>query len=76
MAVKVHDLHTFLAQVTSEMASEYKRIFEKSVEDAGTAGDEGEENWAQLLRDWLPPTYHVATKGRLIASDGANVTAN
>lgn len=66
----MHDLHTFMAQVTSEMASEYQRIFAKTAEDPGTAGDEGEENWAQLLRDWLPPAYHVATKGRLIASDG------
>jgi hypothetical protein len=70
MSTKTHDLHTFMAQVTSEMASEYERIFAKTAEDPGTAGDEGEENWAQLLREWLPPTYHVATKGRLIATDG------
>lgn len=70
MAERTHDLHTFMAQVTSEMASEYERIFAKTAEDPGTAGDEGEENWAQLLREWLPPTYHVATKGRLIATDG------
>lgn len=60
-----------MAQVTSEIASEYERIFAKTAEDPGTAGDEGEENWAQLLREWLPPAYHVATKGRLIGSDGA-----
>ena len=65
-----HALHTFMAQVTSEMASEYSRIFSKTAEDPGTAGDEGEENWATLLRDWLPSQYHVATKGRLIGSDG------
>lgn len=70
MVTKTHDLHTFMAQVTTEMASEYNRIFAKTAEDPGTAGDEGEENWAQLLREWLPPAYHVATKGRLIASDG------
>jgi hypothetical protein len=71
MNTKQHDLHTFMAQVTCEMASEYGRIFAKTADDPGTAGDEGEENWAQLLRDWLPPAYHVTTKGRLIASDGA-----
>ena len=65
-----HALHTFMAQLSGEMASEYERIFSKSAEDPGTAGDEGEENWAVLLRDWLPPNYHVATKGRLIAPDG------
>ena len=66
-----HDLHTFMAQVTNEMASEYIRIYARAVEDPGTAGDQGEENWATLFRDWLPPTYHVATKGRLIAHDGS-----
>ncbi len=65
-----HALHIFLAQVTEEIASEYQRIFSSTAEDPGTAGDEGEENWATLLRDWLPPAYHVATKGRLIGADG------
>lgn len=71
MSEQPHDLHTFMAQVTNEMASEYQRIHARTAEDPGTAGDEGEENWAALLRDWLPPYYHVATKGRLIGSDGA-----
>ena len=52
------------------MASEYERIYARAAEDPGTAGDEGEENWATLLREWLPPTYHVETKGRLISHDG------
>jgi len=70
MSENIHDLHAFMAQVTATMAAEYERIYAKTAEDPGTAGDEGEENWAMLLRDWLPPTYHVATKGRLIGSDG------
>lgn len=57
-------------QVTCEMASEYERIYENAASDPGTAGDEGEENWATLFREWLPPTYHVQTKGRLIGHDG------
>lgn len=65
-----HDLHVFMEQVTSEMSSEYQRIYARSAEDPGTAGDEGEENWANLFRDWLPPTYHIETKGRLIGHDG------
>ncbi len=59
-----------MAQVTAEMASEYRRIFARTAEDPGTAGDEGEENRATLLREWLPPAYHVTTKGRLIGEDG------
>lgn len=70
MNSRTHDLHTFMAQISSEMASEYQRIFEKTAEDPGTAGDEGEQNWAELLRHWLPTGYHVRTKGRLIGTDG------
>lgn len=65
-----HDLHVFMAQLSAEMASEYGRIFARAAEDPGTAGDEGEENWATLLREWLPSNYHVETKGRLISPDG------
>jgi hypothetical protein len=36
----------------------------------GTAGDQGEENWATLLRNWLPSTYHVAVKGRILSGTG------
>ncbi len=65
-----HALHDFMAQVTAEMGSEYERIFARSIEDPATAGDEGEENWASLFREWLPPGYHVQTKGRLLGHDG------
>lgn len=60
----------FLQQDAREMQSEYDRIRSVSVEDAGTAGDEGEETWANLLREWLPESYQVVTKGRLLAADG------
>ena len=66
-----HDLHDFMRQISVEMASEYERIRRRSAEDPGTAGDQGEENWASLLRDWLPPTFQVVTKGRIIGSDGS-----
>lgn len=65
-----HALHEFMAQVTAEMGSEYQRIFARSKEDPATAGDEGEENWASLFREWLPPGYHAQTKGRLLGHDG------
>ena len=53
------------------MRSEYERIFRRAKEDPGTAGDEGESNWASLLSDWLPADIHVATKGRILAADGS-----
>ena len=53
---KTHDLHDFIRQCRDEMASEYNRIYKRATEDPGTAGDQGEENWAKLLRGWLPST--------------------
>jgi hypothetical protein len=60
----------FFEQLTLEMAAEYRRIFSRSREDPGTAGDEGESNWARLLSEWLPADVHIATKGRILAHDG------
>ena len=67
---KNHDLLDFMAQISQEMSLEYERIQKRATEDPGTAGDQGEENWAELLRDWLPPTYQIVTKGRIIAENG------
>ena len=67
---KSHDLHDFMQQLSIEMAAEYGRIQKRATEDPGTAGDQGEENWAELLREWLPRTYEVVTKGRIIGQDG------
>lgn len=65
-----HELEDFLRQVEVELSREYERIMRRATEDPGTAGDEGEENWASLLRKWLPSSYHVVTKGRLLGIDG------
>jgi len=62
-----HELEKFLRDATIELASEYQRIHARASEDPGTAGDEGEENWAELLRSWLPPYYEVVTKGRILS---------
>lgn len=65
-----HDLVDFMRQISTEMAAEYQRIRRRSADDPGTAGDEGEENWAALLRDWLPRDYIVVTKGQILSQDG------
>jgi hypothetical protein len=67
---ETHDLMSLVQQATREMADEYERIRTRAKEDPGTAGDAGEENWAELLRRWLPATLHVVTKGRIITSNG------
>ena len=67
---KPHDLHDFMQQKSDWIAAQYNRIQKRITEDPGTAGDQAEEDWAKLLRDWLPQTYHVETKGRIISQDG------
>lgn len=65
-----HDLVTFLSGATKELEREYERIRARATEDPGTAGDQGEENWKELLELWLPESYKVVTKGRLIDTKG------
>ncbi|MER7773207.1 DUF6602 domain-containing protein [Kitasatospora sp. NPDC096140] len=64
------ELVSYFKQATMEMQLEYERIRARSMEDPGTAGDEGEENWASLLRKWLPGDLQIATKGRVLCGDG------
>jgi hypothetical protein len=64
--VMSNDLFDFMVQATKEMADEYARIQKRATEDPGTAGDQGEENWATLLRRYLPPQFRVVTKGRIL----------
>jgi uncharacterized protein DUF6602 len=68
--VPPHELETFLKQDLAEIASEYQRIRARSREDPGTAGDEGEEAWAAVLRAWLPDGYQVRVKGRILSAEG------
>jgi len=65
-----HDVFNYMQQTTDEMARDYERIRQRSHEDPGTAGDQGEENWATLFRDWLPPYFQVVTKGRILSHNG------
>jgi hypothetical protein len=70
--VKKHDFFKLMGAVKESLASEYARIRERSREDPGTAGDQAEENWAEILRNWLPPIYRVVTKGRILFEDGSS----
>ena len=67
---KSNNLLEFMAAAARDMASNYEMIRKRSREDPGTAGDQGEENWAEFLRYWLPPIYQVVTKGRIVDSQG------
>jgi Domain of unknown function (DUF6602) len=65
-----HELLSLMQEAATVMASNYERIRARSRDDPGTAGDRGEEDWARLLRLWLPSGYHVETKGQLLFTKG------
>ena len=65
-----HELHNFMRRITREMSEDYEVIRKRTPEDPGTAGDQGEEHWAELLRGWIPRTFTVETKGKIIGHNG------
>jgi len=67
-----HDFFKLMAAVRDSLASAYERIRSRSNEDPGTAGDQAEEDWAEILRNWLPAHYKVVTKGRILFEDGTS----
>lgn len=68
--MKPHDIHDFVISSQKDIKDEYERIRKRAVEDPGTAGDQGEENWASLLRNWLPSYFQIVTKGRILTVSG------
>ena len=67
---EAHELYDFMRQLSDDVAANYTLIQKRATEDPRTAGEQGEENWAELLRGWLPRTYEVVTGGRIISQDG------
>jgi len=65
-----HDIHDFVLDYQRRIEAEYIRIQKRATEDSGTAGDQGEENWATLLRSWLPSYFKIVTKGRILTESG------
>lgn len=65
-----HDIHDFVKESTTTLQAEYERIRKRAAQDPGTAGDQGEENWAELFRQWLPSYLRIVTKGRIITHSG------
>ena len=70
MSTIKNDLFDYIKRVSTEIQDEYIRIQKRALEDPGTAGDQGEENWATILREWLSPEFQVVTKGRIINDKG------
>ncbi|MCU0428087.1 MAG: hypothetical protein MUF71_20940 [Candidatus Kapabacteria bacterium] len=66
-----HEYFDFMRSLTNSMADEYQRLQRYAKTDTGTAGDQSEEYWADFLRNWLPATYEVVTKGRILPYQGS-----
>ena len=66
----IPDPYEFMWQLSDDMVAEYDRIYKGATENSGFTGDQTEENWAQLLRKWLPRTYEVVTNGKIITQEG------
>lgn len=79
MCDDTHEFNSFMMSEGQRMANEYRlmrvRIDRDNTKSQGvhaqTAGNQGEETWAQTLRDWLPPTYQIATRGRVYFEAGS-----
>jgi hypothetical protein len=65
-----HDVHDFIRKAQDDLQNEYVRIQKRAADDPGTAGDQGEENWGTLFKQWLPHYFHVITKGRVLTDSG------
>lgn len=68
--MKKHDIHDYLMSSHRDIQNEYLRILKRATEDPGTAGEQGQENWATLLRNWLPSYFHIVTNGRVLFENG------
>lgn len=73
-------LDLFLREQSRRLQENYARIERNrrtdkrgrsQLADPGSAGDQGELNGAQVLRDTLPQQYLVRTKGNLFFADGS-----
>jgi uncharacterized protein DUF6602 len=67
-----HEISKRFMAVFHEIISDYDIVKGRANEDPGTTGDHVEGKWAEVLRDWLPATYHVITKGRILDLDGVS----
>jgi len=72
MHSRKHDFFEMMRALKDSLATDYHRIRARTKDDPGTAGDQAEEDWAAILRDWLPAIYPVFTKGRILFEDGSS----
>ena len=57
-------------QRSDEATAEGNHVQEQATASLKHTKNGREQSWAKLLRGWLPSTYEVVTKGRIISRDG------
>jgi hypothetical protein len=57
--MKKHDFFNLMGAVKESLARDYDRTRARSRDDPGTAGDQAEEDWAAIFRNWFPANYTV-----------------
>jgi hypothetical protein len=63
--------HVWLDEWTRAIAEDYARLHEEArQQEIQRAGHGGEETWARLLREWLPPAYEVGIRKYIVPEDG------
>lgn len=53
-----------------EIQADYESLRAIAGKDPQRAGHGGEQTWADLLRNWLPPAYEVDTRKYIVHEDG------
>lgn len=56
-----------------EIQESYDRLHEDATADFQRAGHGGESAWVAILRNWLPPSYEVATRKYIVPEVGNDV---
>jgi hypothetical protein len=69
-AVVAHVHHEWLNEFTQSIAADYERLHDEARRDPQRSGHGGEETWARLLREWLPPAYSVGTRKYIVPEEG------
>ena len=65
------DLREMFAQRQNELAARYERV--RSIQHPTGSGDEGEEAWEEVLRDFLPLRYSLG-RGRFIIDSNGSIS--
>jgi hypothetical protein len=53
---KAHRVFEWFREIGDEIQADWERLHAEAKDDPQRAGHGGEATWAELLRNWLPPT--------------------